>query len=60
MTITTTPKCLGRDHPVCSRCLRYTSPETDGCGWITPRWSDRGRGGCRDYLEEKHDRHNPR
>lgn len=51
--MTTIPKCLGRDHPVCARCLRYTTPETDGCGWITPRFSARGRGGCRDYLEER-------
>lgn len=28
-------KCLGTDHPLCSRCLRRTAPETDGCGWIT-------------------------
>ena len=51
--MTATPKCLGRDHPVCARCLRYTTPETDGCGWITARIVTRGRGGCRDYVDDR-------
>ena len=51
-------KCLGTDHPLCSRCLRRTAPETDGCGWITaPRISRQGRGGCRDYVEDKGHEH---
>jgi hypothetical protein len=47
-------KCLGTDHPLCQRCLLKTMPETPGCGWITaPRIVRRGRGGCRDYVEDK-------
>ena len=48
--MTTTSKCLGRDLPSCARCLRYTTPETPGCGWVTPVV---GVEGCRLFVEGK-------
>lgn len=45
-----TVKCLGTDHALCQRCLRHTTPEVEGCGWITARINTGGRGGCRNFM----------